>query len=89
MTACQRFRVSGRVQGVGFRFAACAEARRLEITGWVRNLSNGDVEAFACGNADQLLAFGQWLWRGPRAARVTDVVVVDAPIEEFVEFEIR
>lgn len=89
MTACQLFRVSGRVQGVGFRFAACAEARRLGITGWVRNLSNGDVEALACGEADQLLAFGEWLRRGPRAARVTGVVVVDAPVEVFGEFEIR
>ena len=89
MTACQRFRVSGRVQGVGFRFAACAEARRLGITGWVRNLSNGDVEALACGNADQLLAFGQWLQRGPRAARVTDVVAIDASAEVHEDFIVR
>jgi acylphosphatase len=89
MTACQRFRVSGRVQGVGFRFAACAEARRLGITGWVRNLPNGDVEAFACGDADQLLVLGQWLQRGPRSARVSDVVAVDAPAEVHEDFVVR
>ena len=89
MTACQRYRVSGRVQGVGFRFAACAEAQRLGITGWVRNLPNGDVEALACGDADQLLVFGQWLHRGPRSARVTDVVTMDAPAEVHEEFIVR
>ncbi len=89
MTACQHFRVSGRVQGVGFRFAACAEARRLGITGWVRNLPNGDVEAYACGDAGQLLAFGQWLRRGPRSARVTDVVATDAPAEVHEDFIAR
>lgn len=89
MMTCRRYRVSGRVQGVGFRFAACAEAQRLGITGWVRNLPNGDVEAFACGDADQLLAFGQWLQLGPRSARVTDVVAMDAPAEAHQDFFVR
>lgn len=89
MTICRRFTVSGRVQGVGFRYAACDEARRLAITGWVRNLRSGDVEAVACGAADPVRAFEQWLWRGPRAARVTRVVGVDAPVERFEGFEVR
>ena len=89
MMRSRHFRISGRVQGVGFRYAACAEAQRLGVTGWVRNLPNGDVEALACGAADRVQAFEEWLWRGPRAAQVTDVVVVDAPVEVFAEFEIR
>ena len=89
MTVCRRYRVSGRVQGVGYRFAACAEAQRLGITGWVRNLPDGDVEALACGDADRLLAFGEWLRRGPRAARVTAVRATDAAPQEFDEFAVR
>jgi acylphosphatase len=89
MTLCRKFTVSGRVQGVGFRYAACVEARRLAITGWVRNLRNGDVEALACGGPDPVHAFEQWLWRGPRAASVTRVVGVDVPVERFEDFEVR
>ena len=89
MTTCRRYRVSGHVQGVGYRFAACADARRLGITGWVRNLANGDVEAFACGEADQLSAFCEWLRRGPRAARVTDVIATDAPVQAHEDFGVR
>ena len=85
----RHFRISGRVQGVGFRYAACAEAQRLGVTGWVRNLPNGDVEALACGAADRVQAFEEWLWRGPRAARVTEVVVADAPAQSYETFEVR
>ncbi|HEX7044338.1 MAG TPA: acylphosphatase [Burkholderiales bacterium] len=86
---CRRFVVSGRVQGVGFRYAACDEAERLGLTGWVRNLPNGDVEALACGDAEALQAFERWLWKGPRAARVRDVHASDAPAQRFASFEIR
>jgi acylphosphatase len=89
VTLCRKFTVSGRVQGVGFRFAACDEARRLAITGWVRNLRNGDVEALACGEPEPMHAFEQWLWHGPRAARVARVVGIDAPVEPFESFEVR
>lgn len=89
MTECRQFRVSGRVQGVGFRFSTCAEARRLGVTGWVRNLPNGDVEVFACGEADRLTVLAEWLWQGPRAARVTNVVATDASVAEFDDFDVR
>ncbi|OGI66060.1 MAG: hypothetical protein A2W18_08035 [Candidatus Muproteobacteria bacterium RBG_16_60_9] len=89
MMRSRHFRISGRVQGVGFRYAACAEAQRLGVTGWVRNLPNGDVEALACGAADRVQAFEEWLWRGPRAARVTAVRATDAAPQEFHEFAVR
>ena len=89
MKACRHFRVSGRVQGVGFRFAASAEAQRLGITGWVRNVGNGEVEAFACGGSDALQAFERWLWQGPPAARVTAVTPQDGEPEEFDDFYVR
>lgn len=71
MTVCERYRVSGRVQGVGFRAAAAATARRLGVRGWVRNLPDGRVEAVAGADAKALAQFAAWLREGPPAARVT------------------
>jgi acylphosphatase len=62
--------VSGRVQGVGFRYTCSGEARRLGLSGWVRNEYNGDVEVWAEGGAEKLDTFLQWLRRGPPSARV-------------------
>lgn len=89
MTCCRHFVVSGRVQGVAFRASTVAEACRLGVTGWVRNLPNGDVEVLASGDDEAVRALESWLWRGPRAARVTSVVARDAPAQTFVDFEIR
>jgi acylphosphatase len=65
--------VSGRVQGVAFRYSACHEARLLGLLGWVRNTPEGDVEVWAEGPQDKLDAFFQWLHRGPPRARVDSV----------------
>jgi acylphosphatase len=65
-----RLRVSGRVQGVGFREALQHEATRLGVTGWVRNLADGHVEAVLQGNPDAVGALLEWARRGPPAARV-------------------
>ncbi len=70
---CAHFVVSGRVQGVNFRAATRAAARGLDLRGWVRNLSDGDVELLACGNATAVDQLERWLWEGPPAARVTHV----------------
>ncbi len=56
-----------------FRGATRDEATRLGLTGWVRNLPNGDVELIACGNPDKLHDLAAWLWRGPPMARVQKV----------------
>jgi acylphosphatase len=79
MIKCERFRVSGRVQGVGFRAAAWNEARRLGLAGWVRNLPDGRVETLAQGEAGQVDAYCEWLQRGPPAARVTEVARTPEP----------
>ncbi|MDH4093246.1 MAG: acylphosphatase [Betaproteobacteria bacterium] len=66
-------RIRGLVQGVGYRDALCREAARLGVTGWVRNCSNGDVEALAQGSDAALDALHSWARRGPPAARVEQV----------------
>lgn len=66
-------RISGRVQGVGFRDALVEEADRLGITGWVRNRTSGEVEALAQGSPAALQQLEAWARRGPPAARVERV----------------
>lgn len=70
MAASYRFVVSGRVQGVGFRYAAAAQARGLGLAGWVRNRADGAVEGLASGPTSKLDSFRDWLSRGPPSARV-------------------
>lgn len=67
----RRFRVSGRVQGVGYRYFAYQWAGQLQVTGYVRNLSDGDVDVYAIGTLGQLERFKQKLLQGPMMARVT------------------
>jgi acylphosphatase len=70
---CINYTISGRVQGVCYRSFAINKANALGITGWTRNLSNGNVEVFACGTIQQLSEFEDKLKHGPAAARV-DVI---------------
>jgi acylphosphatase len=71
----RRFRVSGRVQGVGFRWFVKEEARRLELHGWVRNEPNGDVLLEASGGTDALEELEALVRMGPAGAEVTRLVV--------------
>jgi acylphosphatase len=66
-------RISGRVQGVGFRYAAFAEARRLRLSGWVRNTPNGAVELQAEGDETRLRRLVVWCHTGPSGALVNDI----------------
>ncbi len=75
----RRYIVTGRVQGVGFRWFVEYEAHRIGVGGWVRNCPDGSVEVAACGTEQQLGALYEQLRRGPRAARVDHVEVLDAP----------
>jgi acylphosphatase len=65
--------ISGRVQGVSYRAFTADEAHGLGLTGWVRNLSDGNVELEAEGPAEAIDALLAWCAKGPPAARVTNV----------------
>jgi acylphosphatase len=65
--------VSGRVQGVGFRWFVVDEARRLKLSGWVRNCPDGRVEIAACGNADALAQLESAVTTGPPGAKVQKI----------------
>lgn len=71
---CKQFIISGHVQGVWFRGSTQEQANRLEITGWAKNLANGNVEVIACGSEENLNILHQWLLQGPKNARVDNVI---------------
>ncbi len=71
--AAARFRVHGRVQGVGFRYSAQDRARKLALRGYVRNCADGSVELFAEGERAQLEKLAAWLEQGPPMSRVRRV----------------
>ena len=82
--------ISGRVQGVGFRFSAYDEAKDLGLAGWVRNLYSGEVEIVAEGSRENLRMLSAWAHLGPPSARVTKVREewLDST-GEFRDFQIR
>ena len=77
----KRFFVSGLVQGVGFRYFTEGEASRLKVSGYVRNLRDGRVEAYAIGTPEQLGTFRAALERGPRFSRVSGVTEEPANVD--------
>ena len=85
----RRYVISGRVQGVGFRWFVEREAAQLNVTGWVRNRENGNVEVMATGTREQLAGLHGRLREGPRAARVDDVAVSPAPFLDAKSFGIE
>ena len=70
-----RLRITGRVQGVGYRAWALQIATRLGLRGWVRNRADGSVEALVIGDADAVAAMIEACRDGPFAARVGEVAV--------------
>lgn len=68
-----RFRIGGRVQGVGFRAAVRRRALEFGLSGYARNLVDGSVEVLAQGELANIDALHHWLHRGPPHARVDDV----------------
>ncbi|UVC11587.1 acylphosphatase [Rhizobium sp. TH2] len=75
-------RITGRVQGVGFRDWTAREARLLGLAGWVRNERDGSVTALFVGPEDAVAAMIERLWKGPRLASVSDVTSQVASIAE-------
>lgn len=82
--------ISGRVQGVGFRFSAYDEAKDLVLAGWVRNIPGGEVEIVAEGSKENLQMLAAWAHLGPSSAHVTEVREDWLDFTgEFTEFRIR
>ena len=83
----RRLLITGRVQGVGFRYAFADEARERRLRGWVRNRRDGSVEAIVAGPAAEVEAMIAWTHRGPPAARVA-AVSIEIVEGEFSGFDI-
>lgn len=82
--------ISGKVQGVFFRASTVEVARKLSLTGYARNLSDGRVEVIAEGEPQSLQALATWCEKGPPAANVKGVdVSTEAATGEFQHFDIR
>ncbi|MFL5758443.1 MAG: acylphosphatase [Thermomicrobiales bacterium] len=83
-----QLRISGRVQGVGFRLEAADLARSLGLTGFVCNEPDGSVLIEAEGESSSLELFVRWCRKGPPGARVTDVQQSELPVQGDRSFEI-
>ncbi|MFC5475694.1 acylphosphatase [Paraherbaspirillum soli] len=86
----KHLRISGIVQGVNYRATFQAEARRLKLSGWVRNRLDGSVEALISGQPDVLDQMIRWAWQGPSGARVREMAIIDSneAIESGLAFQI-
>ena len=85
----RRVRVTGLVQGVFFRAWARDEARRLGVAGWIRNASDGSVEAHVEGDEGAVADLLGRLHNGPPAARVSEIEVENSEPENFSGFDVR
>ena len=77
MTIVRNLRISGRVQGVGFRMYMERKARQFSVTGWVRNRRDGSVEAVVQGTPEAVEAMIAWARRGPSSAVVSEVRITE------------
>jgi len=82
MKICKRCLVSGKVQGVFYRASTAEQARRLGVTGYAKNLVDGRVEVFVCGEASRVEELIAWMWQGPANAKVSDINVTSVDTED-------
>jgi acylphosphatase len=85
----RRWVIRGRVQGVGFRYFAQHTASSLGLTGYARNLDDGDVEVYAAGPPDKISDFAARLREGPRFADVRGVEEQEAAVQQYGSFLIE
>ncbi len=83
--------ISGRVQGVGFRYFTYRNAKELKLKGWVKNLRDGTVETVFTGDAENVYNMIEQLKEGPASARVENIedVEVNADTDSFNDFTIK
>jgi acylphosphatase len=84
----RRYKIRGRVQGVGFRDFVYRAATALKLTGLVRNLDDGTVEVIAVGPPKKLAELAGLLHQGPRFAEVRGVEEQEEPVQQYGSFEI-
>ena len=82
-------KVSGKVQGVAFRYAARSTALTLGVYGFVKNLPDGSVYIEAEGGQEQVDAFVAWCRQGPSRARIDTITIIETAVQGFNDFEIR
>lgn len=85
---CLRAVISGKVQGVGYRYSTKDKARSLELVGWVRNLADGRVEAMAEGERTQVNILMEWFKQGPPMAKVDRVEIDELSLGKYQDFTI-
>ncbi|HKU69556.1 MAG TPA: acylphosphatase [Burkholderiales bacterium] len=88
MQTIRHFLITGRVQGVGFRFHMQRKARELGLTGWVRNRRDGSVEAMAQGENGAVEAMTSWARKGPPSAVVAELKIAEGS-GDYESFETR
>jgi acylphosphatase len=91
-TICRHLRITGHVQGVGYRWSLCARAEALGLAGWVCNRRDGSVEALVYGPPEAVEALTGWAHDGPPSAHVEGVVCNELPVadgETLTRFEQR
>jgi acylphosphatase len=86
LKSARRWLVTGRVQGVGFRAFVERTAREIGVTGWVRNLDDGRVEAYAVGAPEQLDELAARLHQGPRLSEVRGLEQIEAEMQQLSSF---
>lgn len=86
-----KIQVSGRVQGVGFRFFTYQQAKKLNLLGYVKNLDNGDVEIIALGESMKIDSLIHWLNSGgPTSAKISNIKIIQlAPQNDLTSFNVR
>jgi acylphosphatase len=84
-----KIHITGRVQGVGFRWSAKSAAKNLGVTGFVRNLPDGSVYIEAEGSEEQLDAFIAWCRTGPGIGHVREVQISEYPLAGYEDFSIE